>query len=76
MIHYIIISYILFPFTFSLGIYIVKKKEKQNEYKFPYWYILKQVLGDFYKGEFLIVFLLSPIMLPHELFYILRDLSK
>lgn len=78
MIHYILFSYISFPFLFSLGIYLQERKKIAEERieNDSYWKWLKFILGDFYKGQSLIIFLLAPIMFPIEIFLIIRDLIK
>ena len=76
MIHYIFISYILFPFAFSLGLYMDQRHKLNSEGKrTPYWKWLKFVLGDFYKTKkVFIIFLISPLMLPIEICFIIKEL--
>lgn len=75
MIHYIFLSYILFPISFSFGVYLQQKIKLDNNGKSTSWWRwLKFVLGDFYKGKLFWVFLFSPIMLPIEICLIIKYL--
>ena len=75
MIHYIFLSYILFPILFSFGVYIEQKhKLDKNGKSTSWWRWFKFVLGDFYKGKLLWIFLIYPIMLPIGICLIIKDL--